>query len=1000
MQRYPANARARENWMRGAKQGIERGEEMPWPSPDGPQNAEQAAGYLGYNYGLAQRNGTSESARPSKQDAMKASMAAKEAAKASPVLAEPKDDQAQRAVLRAIKEGRGDGLLHGARKWAFDNNFAVGGGKHMRLSPEGETRLDHMDTHAEATREHPGLVLKSLRTGEETTIQPVGTVAPKQAAMKEKMKAKGGGKKAEKEAEREAERVRSEEQSARVRAENAKRDAEKIAEWKDVDFTKPGAPLPNWRDRRVVMKRWVVGEPDYAAERRGESRGDVEGELKAMLENEGLAVSWGQEQVYRLEQTDKGWTVFVDKTMDGGENNHTFFVGKGLTRQEAVDRVFADNEPAWHIGLDGKGTIGRGVFDIRVFKDPDGRYFYDSDRNYSNGGGSGPTKGYFFKDRFDTLQAAKDDALNRMWDAWRSVATRSDATAGDKANWNRVKDLINKHLSKPRTEGGARDKAADQKDVLRTADSLHSAIERDGEPTDRMRPDALDPAILDEFGPEKHAWEPGYSSKRSSVQTAQFHLLNDINAFYDRYGERPKLPIGLQVPGRPRIEYPDAERDVGHPGAERVQIFAGIWNTKAEADRDVERLSKALGENERAFVEPQNGNFAVYIEKPKPAEGTVSKIAPARPGDVHAAPEASNRTAEAPNSTALPTGYGESNKLFTKEAADKARATIRDKLRNQVNSGFDPELLGAGMQLAGFHIEAGARKFADLARAIADDLGVKIGELKPYLAAWYNGARDMLEGQGEDIDGMDGPGAVRAALSMIAESGKEEADHADQSASAERPEGQGPATVQPTEPGGDAGRVGGRPNEPGEGNLSAADRGGGETAERSGEGPGVEPGSRGASNRGSDGRPDGRGPDGSTGQNYVIRPGALDEARGPKQKARDNLEAVRIVKRLAAEDRFATPEEQEAIARYVGWGGLKNVFPDQGDAYGKGFEDVGAELKSLLTPRNMRPRAGRSSTRTTPARRSFARCGAGCSGSASRQARSSNPAWAPAISPG
>jgi hypothetical protein len=254
------------------------------------------------------------------------------------------------------------------------------------------------------------------------------------------------------------------------------------------------------------------------------------------------------------------------------------------------------------------------------------------------------------------------------------------------------------------------------------------------------------------------------------------------------------------------------------------------------------------------------------------------------------------------------------------------------------------------MQLAGFHIEAGARKFADLARAIADDLGVKIGELKPYLAAWYNGARDMLEGQGEDIDGMDGPGAVRAALSMIAESGKEEADHADQSASAERPEGQGPATVQPTEPGGDAGRVGGRPNEPGEGNLSAADRGGGETAERSGEGPGVEPGSRGASNRGSDGRPDGRGPDGSTGQNYVIRPGTLDEARGPKQKARDNLEAVRIVKRLAAEDRFATPEEQEAIARYVGWGGLKNVFPDQGGAFGKGFEDVGAELKSLLSP--------------------------------------------------
>ena len=111
--------------------------------------------------------------------------------------------------------------------------------------------------------------------------------------------------------------------------------------------------------------------------------------------------------------------------------------------------------------------------------------------------------------------------------------------------------------------------------------------------------------------------------------------------------------------------------------------------------------------------------------------------------------------------------YGGQNKIFTAEAADKARALLKDKLRNQINSGFDPEIAMAGMQIAGFHIEAGVRKFADLARAIADDLGTDLATLKPYIAAWYNGARDMLEGQGRDVDDMDGAGAVRAAVAII-----------------------------------------------------------------------------------------------------------------------------------------------------------------------------------------------------------------------------------------
>ena len=117
---------------------------------------------------------------------------------------------------------------------------------------------------------------------------------------------------------------------------------------------------------------------------------------------------------------------------------------------------------------------------------------------------------------------------------------------------------------------------------------------------------------------------------------------------------------------------------------------------------------------------------------------------------------------------ATPTSdYGTKNKVFTADKAEAARKLIRDRLRNQLNAGFDPEVAMAGMQIAGFHIEAGIRKFADLARAVADDLQMELAELKPYLAAWYNGARDLMEGQGLDVDDMDGAGAVRAAVAII-----------------------------------------------------------------------------------------------------------------------------------------------------------------------------------------------------------------------------------------
>lgn len=114
-----------------------------------------------------------------------------------------------------------------------------------------------------------------------------------------------------------------------------------------------------------------------------------------------------------------------------------------------------------------------------------------------------------------------------------------------------------------------------------------------------------------------------------------------------------------------------------------------------------------------------------------------------------------------------PAGYGKSNKLVSADRAEVLRERLRSKLRGQLNSGFDPEILAIGAELAAFHIEAGARKFTDFAKAIAQDLGMTPQALRQYLRSWYNGARDMMEDSDVSIQGMDSPSVVAQELSNL-----------------------------------------------------------------------------------------------------------------------------------------------------------------------------------------------------------------------------------------
>ncbi|MGR5608256.1 DUF3849 domain-containing protein [Enterocloster clostridioformis] len=66
----------------------------------------------------------------------------------------------------------------------------------------------------------------------------------------------------------------------------------------------------------------------------------------------------------------------------------------------------------------------------------------------------------------------------------------------------------------------------------------------------------------------------------------------------------------------------------------------------------------------------------------------------------------------------------------------------------------------------------------------------------------------------------------------------------------------------------------------------------------------------------------------------------------PKEKFRQNIEAIRTLEKIEGEHRTATPEEQEILAKYVGWGGLADAFDSSKANWANEYQ----ELKRLLSP--------------------------------------------------
>lgn len=288
------------------------------------------------------------------------------------------------------------------------------------------------------------------------------------------------------------------------------------------------------------------------------------------------------------------------------------------------------------------------------------------------------------------------------------------------------------------------------------------------------------------------------------------------------------------------------------------------------------------------------------------------------------------------------------NKLVTDERYEELKKRMRAKLGGQMNLGVDPEILAIGTEMAVYHIEKGARKFADYAKNMIDDMGDAI---RPYLKSFYNGARDLPEVQqlGWDKDmtsydevskfdianlGKEEVNPIETAQIVTKEKEVEEqADTAKKKIKKERNKNikneskDLPLSIN------DLFTFKNIDNEQGN---TRTDKGLGTEAreetgrsERRGNDRGVH----------GDNVPDKVGSRSVSGTDSVKQPvvrntnnfrfpenRGIEIPSGEIAKLKANIEAIKTLKEIEKSGVPATPEQQSKMAKYVGWGGLAEAL--------------------------------------------------------------------------
>lgn len=254
---------------------------------------------------------------------------------------------------------------------------------------------------------------------------------------------------------------------------------------------------------------------------------------------------------------------------------------------------------------------------------------------------------------------------------------------------------------------------------------------------------------------------------------------NGLRSVSDRaVALRQAREIEKKVEAPKQAEQPKVEANEQRES--KIQSFINKWNqlkengTASELDHFYMKVRVALNgyaqgkgvvaEFEQLKVDIEN--FAKdYNKLPKTEQSTNTGTSAAETSTEQITAEIDSKATKT-EATQKPKVEVSENRLVSDDRAAELRARLKAKL-SQLNSGIDPEILAIGTELAVYHIERGARKFSAFAKNIANDLGVSVDKIRPYLRSWYNGARDMMEDMGADIQGMDSADTVRAELAKL-----------------------------------------------------------------------------------------------------------------------------------------------------------------------------------------------------------------------------------------
>ena len=310
--------------------------------------------------------------------------------------------------------------------------------------------------------------------------------------------------------------------------------------------------------------------------------------------------------------------------------------------------------------------------------------------------------------------------------------------------------------------------------------------------------------------------------------------------------------------------------------------------------------------------------------------------------------------------------------LVSDERMQELKARMKKKLRGQLNAGVDPEVLAIGLELAVGYIDRGLSKFSHFAETLINDLGE---EVRPYIKAFYNGARDMPElvesGLSAEMDSYDAvngfdianfgkeesPELIEQAR-LVAKEQEAQAQMAEvkeqQLSETKEAENNGTEEVHVPARTSTGEREAGeehRPDEPlgtpaesqakqpkqkrvdrrsVEDTLTDDQRGGGvpEQLDQSVEAPkGDKPAKRNT-------------------RNWREKKGEDNSPKSEAARIKANIDAIKLSKEILNEGREATQAEKAILAQWTGWGGLGAAFNEYSAPY--------ATLRMLLTEDELR----------------------------------------------